>query len=83
MKKITYILCAVVTAMLISCEKPEDSSNPEPMPPVTETPDEPGKTEQPETEQPERPAEPSVNSYILEGKEHKFGSVAGHSPTVP
>lgn len=76
MKKITYILCAVATAMFISCEKPEDSSNPEPMPPVTETPDEPGKTEQPETEQPERPAEPSVNSYIVEGKEHKFGSVA-------
>lgn len=82
MKRISEILiCAIIAVAVAACEKPDNNDGSTNNPPVTETPEEPG-TEEPENpgtekpDDPEMPAEPSVNSYILNGEEHQFGSVA-------
>lgn len=82
MKRISeIILCAIIAMTVAACEKPDNNDGSTNNPPVTETPEDPGteKPEDPGTEKPEdpeKPAEPSVNSYILNGEEHTFGSVA-------
>ena len=68
MKRIfTITIYAAIAALLLSCEKPENNETNGP-----DTPDIPVETPDDPTD---KPAEQAMNSYVLSGEGHLFGSV--------
>lgn len=87
MKKMRFLLALVAAATaltIVSCEKPDPAETEKP---ETEQPeDKPGTEEEKPEEKPEIPVATNVNTYVIDGTEHTFGSTAmmmvGESPAI-